>query len=73
MRTLLQSIPTGLYFKAGGEWTPHSREAFDFEAIQPALAFAHRAGLKRVHLAFAFGDPPYTTGVPLEKSQPRIG
>jgi len=67
MKTLLRSIPTGLYFQGPDQWTGNPAEARDFKSIDRALKFIEEWGLKGMELAFAFRDPEHVTGVPLEK------
>jgi hypothetical protein len=71
MKTFLKSAATGLYFKAGGEWTPDAGEALDFKSARPAIEFANRAGLTHVQLAFAFPDSRWVAKAPMEKFQLR--
>ena len=67
MRTLLRSIPTGLYFQGPDQWTRNAAEARDFKSIDRALKFIEEWGLKGMELAFAFRDWDQVTEVPLER------
>jgi hypothetical protein len=67
MRTLLRSIPTGLYFQGADQWTSNAAEARDFKSIDRALKFIEEWNLKGMELAFAFRDADHVTGVPLER------
>jgi len=67
MRTLLRSIPTGLYFQGPDKWTNNPAEARDFRSIDRALKFIQEWSLRGMELAFAFRDPEQVTSVPLEK------
>ena len=68
MRTLLRSIPTGLYFQGPDKWTGNPAEALDFKSINRALQFVETWALKEMELAFAFTALNTVTGVPLEKT-----
>ncbi len=67
MRTILRNVADGRYFEAPDRWTGNHRKAFNFKSIDRALRFIERWHLQDVEIAFAFGDRPQVTGVPLEK------
>jgi hypothetical protein len=56
MRILLQHARTGLYFRALGDWTANSAEAFDFQHSQRAIDFAHKHAISGVQIAVTFID-----------------
>jgi hypothetical protein len=68
MRTLLRSIPTGLYFQGPDKWTSNPAEALDFRSIDRALQFVETWALKEMELAFAFIQLNSVTGVPLDQT-----
>ncbi len=70
MKTLLRSIPTGLYFQGPDKWTSNPAEALDLKLIDRAIKLAAELGLAEVELAFAFSDR-HVTGVPFDKLELR--
>ena len=68
MRTLLRSIPTGLYFQGPDKWTENPADAMDFKSIDRALNFVQTWALKEMELAFAFTELKSVKGVALDSS-----
>jgi len=68
MRTLLRSIPTGLYFQGPDKWTENPADAMDFKSIDRALNFVQTWALKEMELAFAFTQLNTVKGVALDSS-----
>src|SRR5439155_25309364 len=67
MRTLLRSIPTGLYFQGPDKWTGNPAEALDFKSIDRAMQFVETRALKEMELAISFNALNYVTGVSLDR------
>ncbi len=66
MKTLLRSIPSGLYFQGPDRWTSNPAEALDFKMIDRAIKLATELNLDDVELAFAFDDL-HVTAVAIDK------
>ena len=65
MRAFLRDIQSGLYFSAGGKWTPNLDRALNFKLINRAVRHVEKAGLRGVELVVASGDAPHLTALPV--------
>ena len=66
MRAFLRDIRTGLYFKAGGEWTPDPARALSFKLINNAIKRADKMGLRGVELVVRSANLTHLTALPVE-------
>jgi len=67
MKTILRNLRNGTYFQGLEDWTTNAREAFDFKGPDRAIRFVRDAGLNKMEVVFAFGDPRYDVHLPIDE------
>ncbi len=68
MRTLLRKTLTGEYYQTLSHWTTDPAEAYDFQALSPAIRFATLAHLSEMEVVLGAENGPLTA-IPIASFQ----